>query len=101
MIEAHLYRKPRPHALDAAARSRSVLRPKAELDETVRALRETAGLNTDELRHVYLNGRLLSTANSMAPWLEYPEGKRQVLDTVVAAGERLGLFAHDMAILVL
>ena len=41
------------------------------------------------------------THNSMAPWLEYQRMEGQGMDTFVRDGDRLGLFASDMALLVL
>jgi hypothetical protein len=70
---------------------------------------ERVGIPPDEVCHVFLNGAILSTQNSMAPWLEYQQaGGASVgrpdagaaLDTQVHDGDRLGIFAHDMALLV-
>ena len=100
MIEVHLYGKLRRHASEPKASSESVLRVEPRSAETIRTLIQRAGIDGDELCHVFLNGRLLYTGNSMAPWLQYCEDDRQGLDTPVEPGDRLGLFARDMALLV-
>ena len=100
MIDVHLYGKLRRHASDPRACTESVLRVKPQSGDTVRTLIQSTGIDEAEICHVFLNGRLLSTENSMAPWLEYRQVKRQGLDTPVGVGDRLGLFARDMALLV-
>ena len=100
MIDVHLYGRLRRHAADPRARSESVLRVKPGSGETVRTLIQSAGIDEAEICHVFRNGRLLSTENSMAPWLEYCQEECQGLDTPVEAGDRLGLFGRDMALLV-
>ena len=69
--------------------------------ETIRTLLERAGIDRDEICHIFLNGSLLMTHNSMAPWFEYQRMEGQGMDTFVRDGDRLGLFASDMALLVL
>jgi len=67
---------------------------------------ERLGISPAEVYHVFLNGALLSTRNSMAPWLDYQQvhadaaSPAQGLDTPVQDSDRLGLFAHDMGLLV-
>jgi molybdopterin converting factor small subunit len=100
MIEIHLYGKLRRHASSTKASSESVLEVEPRDGETVRTLIERTGLARDDICHIFLNGRLLSTENSMAPWLEYRQDERGGLDTPLAKGDRLGLFARDMALLV-
>jgi len=100
MMEVHLYGKLRHHAPDHRANAESVLKVVPRPGETVRTLMKRVGLEGGEICHVFLNGRLLSTENSMAPWLEYREDDGQGLDTPVQAGDRLGIFARDMALLV-
>ena len=59
------------------------------------------GISPSEVYHVFLNGALIATSNSMAPWLKYQQGgDSRGLDTPVQHGDRLGLFARDMALLV-
>jgi hypothetical protein len=70
---------------------------------------ERVGIPPDDICHVFLNGAILRTQNSMAPWLKYQQvvadsigrsGAAGALDTQVNDGDRLGIFAHDMALLV-
>lgn len=100
VIDVHLYGKLRRHTSDPRACTESVLRVKPQYGETVRTLIQSIGIDEAEICHIFLNGRLLSTENSMAPWLAYCQEKRQGLDTPVEVGDRLGLFARDMALLV-
>ncbi len=111
VLEVHLYGELRRYAAslgpDAGAGTGErvvVLEPEA--GETVRTALERLGVPLAGVCHVFLNGRLLSTRNGMAPWLGYQEahggadGPPQRWDTPLRSGDRLGLFAHDMALLV-
>lgn len=101
MLDVHLYGKLRRYAVDPRPDRESVVRLEPQSGETVGTALERLGIPPAEVCHVFLNGALLSTRNSMAPWLNYrqvSEGKG--LDTLVRAGDRLGLFARDMALLV-
>jgi hypothetical protein len=100
MLEIHLYGKLRRHAPDARASGESVISLEPRADETVRTALERVGIVPDEVYHVFLNGAILRTQNSMAPWLRYQEAEGSGLDSRVADGDRLGLFASDMALLV-
>lgn len=100
MVEMHLYGKLRRHAPDARATSESVVRLKPHPEETVRTALERAGIAPDDVYHVFLNGAILSTQNSMAPWLEYQQAQGEGWDTRLRDGDRLGLFGRDMALLV-
>lgn len=109
MIEIHLYGKLRQHAPDCHARGESVVRLEPQPKETVRTTLERIGIVPDEVFHIFLNGAILATGNSMAPWLKYQQATggsvgRPVtaaeLDRRVHDGDRLGLFARDMALLV-
>lgn len=101
MVDVHLYGKLRRYAGDPRPDRESVVRLEPRPGETVGTALERLGIPPDEVCHAFLNGALLSTHNSMAPWLSYQqvsEGKG--LDTLVRAGDRVGLFARDMALLV-
>ena len=100
MVEMHLYGKLRRHAPDRRANRESVVRLEPRPKETVRTALERAGIEPDEVYHVFLNGAILSTQNSMAPWLKYQEAPAEGLGTRVRDGDRLGLFSRDMALLV-
>jgi hypothetical protein len=100
MVEVHLYGKLRRHAPDRRASGESVMQLEPQPEATVRMALERAGIPPDDIYHVFLNGAMLSTRNSMAPWLKYPEAQGDGWDTRVRDGDRLGLFGQDMALLV-
>jgi len=109
MIEAHLYGKLREHAPHTSARGESVVRLEPRSDETVATVLERLSISAEDIYHVFLNGSILSSRNSMAPWLRYQEVARHpaersiassALDTPVHDGDRVGLFARDMPLLV-
>ena len=101
MVEIHLYGSLRRHAPDSRPDRDSVAWLESQPGETVRTALERMGISPDEIYHIFLNGALLSTRNSMAPWLEYQKCRvNEGLDTPVQSGDRLGLFARDMALLV-
>ena len=100
-MEIHLYGSLRRYAVDPKPSRESVVQVVPELDDTVLTTLERLGISPDEICHVFLNGSLLFTRNSMAPWLKYQrEPGGTGLDTQVRRGDRLGLFARDMALLV-
>ncbi|HET92091.1 MAG TPA: hypothetical protein ENN99_15325 [Chloroflexi bacterium] len=102
MIEVHLYGRLRRHVPNSRPDQESVVRLIPRPGETIASALERVGISSDDVCHVFLNGALLSTRNSMAPWLEYQRvgGQTQGLDTSLQPGDRLGLFAHDIALLV-
>lgn len=104
MVDIHLYGKLRRLVPDAKVTEQTVLLLEAKSGETILALLERAGVPIDELHHIFLNGRLFATHNTMAPWLRYPQAQADVWnwDTKMPVndGDRLGLFGDDMATLV-
>lgn len=106
MIEVHLYGKLRRHAPDSRASGESVVRLEPQPEETVATVLERVGTPPRDVYHIFLNGAILATRNSMAPWLRYQQASDELsdqasgLDTRVQDGDRLGLFARDMALLV-
>jgi len=116
MVEVHLYGSLRRHAADPRPDRESVVRLEAHDRDTVGTVLERLGVLPADVCHVFLNGVIVSTRNSMAPWLRYrqvhartPErvaadchssGPDPGLDVPVRPGDRLGLFARDMALLV-
>ena len=108
MVEIHLYGCLRRYAPDSRPDRESVVRLEPQPGDTVRATLERLGIPSTEVYHVFLNGALLFTHNSMAPWLDYQRAGDSVpgrppshgLDTLVRPGDRVGLFARDMALLV-
>lgn len=109
MIEVHLYGKLRRYAPTSQASRQSVVRVEVENEVTVGTVLERVGIAPGDVCHVFLNGAILSTQNSMAPWLKYQQAAPDSVersdgagpfDTRVHNGDRLGVFAHDMALLV-
>jgi hypothetical protein len=109
VIEVHLYGKLRRYAPASRASDQSVVEMELRPDETVATVLERVGIRADDVYHIFLNGEILSTGNSMALWLRYQQavgglvGKpatAEALSTDVHDGDRLGLFARDMALLV-
>jgi molybdopterin converting factor small subunit len=102
MVEIHLYGNLRRHASDPRPDQESVVRLEPQPGETVGTTLERLGISFSEVYHIFLNGALLSTRNSMAPWLsEQASSRVQGLDTPIQSGDRLGLFARDMGLLVI
>ncbi|MBN1262503.1 MAG: hypothetical protein JXB35_17615 [Anaerolineae bacterium] len=104
MVEIHLYGKLRRLVAGAGAGEETIIRLAPLPGESVMALLERAGVPQEELYHVFLNGTLLATHNTMAPWLRYPQAQADVWDwsagVEARAGDRIGVFADDMATLV-
>jgi hypothetical protein len=100
MIEVHVYGRLRRHAPDARASGESMIHLEPRAKETVGTVLGRIGIAPDEVCHIFLNGSILSSKNTMAPWLRYQEISGGGLDTPVTDSDRLGLFASDMALLV-
>jgi len=102
MIGIHLYGSLRHHAPDPRPDRESVVRLEPRPGETVGTTLERLHILPAEVYHVFLNGTLLFTRNSMGPWLGYQQtgARDRGLDTSLQPGDRLGLFACDMGLLV-
>jgi hypothetical protein len=104
MISIHLYGKLRQYASDNSPSGESVLRLEAVKNETLALLLKRAGIDIEEIYTIFLNARLLTTHNSMARWLEYPQVCQDChdwdLSIIIKDGDRIGLFGRDMAALV-
>jgi hypothetical protein len=106
VVAVHLYGSLRRYAPDPRPDRESVVRLEPQSGETVGTLLARLNIPPAEVYHVFLNGALLSTRNSMAPWLGYQQvregapGRDSGLDVPVQDEDRLGLFASDMALLV-
>jgi len=106
MVEIHLYGGLRRYAPDPRPDRESVVQVAPRPGETVRTTLEQLGIQPEEIFHVFLNGALLVTGNSMAPWLGHQgavvcaSDRSHALDTLLQPGDRVGLFARDMALLV-
>ena len=100
-MEVHLYGSLRRYAPDSRPDRESVVRVVPQPEETVGTVLEQVGISPSDVYHVFLNGALIATSNSMAPWLKYQRGDGgSGLETPVRPGDRLGLFARDMGLLV-
>ena len=108
-MEIHLYGSLRRYAPDSRPDRESVVRLEPQPGETVGTVLERLGVSPAEVYNIFLNGALLSTRNSMAPWLKYQQvhsgacgqiSRAQGLDTPIQSGDRVGLFARDMGLLV-
>ena len=106
MLEIHLYGKLRRHAPDPRPDQESVVQITPISGETIGTLLTRLSIQPAEIGQIFLNGALLSTRNSMAPWLGYQQARGGVpnqdmgLNTGVRSGDRVGLFARNMAMLV-
>ena len=100
MLEVHLYGKLRRYVKEARASDQSIIRLDPQPDDSVRSVLTRIGIDPGDVCHVFLNGAIVFTRNSMKPYLRYQEGDREGLDSPVGSGDRLGLFAGDMALLV-
>jgi len=103
-VEIHLYGKLRRYAPDPRADRENVVQVELNAGDTIRAALAHAGIAEEEVCHIFLNGALFSTHNSMAPWLGYRQAQENVhrreTDIALKPGDRLGIFGHDMAALV-
>jgi len=101
-MEVRFYGKLRRYAPEPSLSRESLLRLEPQPDETVGTLLARLGISLEEVSHIFLNGALLLTCNSMAPWLRYPRPveRDKGWNTPLHSGDRLGLFGRDMAMLV-
>ncbi len=104
MVEVHLYGKLRRYAESTTMKKASVVRFEAAPDETLETVIKRLGINPAEIYHIFVNGALAATHNSMAPYLCYPEACENIwewdMDQKVGPDDRIGIFGKDMALLV-
>lgn len=106
MVEVHLYGNLRHRIPQCGPTGACAVRVEPQPGETVGKLLARLGIPADEVYHAFLNGKLLWTRNSMAPYLEYPQvragrvSQGPEAEVLVRDGDRLGLFGRDMALLV-
>ncbi len=105
MIRIHLYGDLRRYCEQSRPDRDSIINLPTDGDTTVAQVLQRAGIPPAEVAQIFLNGRLLQTTNSMAPWLGYQTAQEGPLqhakwDTPVRSGDRLGLFPGRMAMLV-
>jgi len=103
MVEIHVYGKLRQHFEESRPGQDTVVLVEPDPQDTVRSLLEATGIPVDEISHIFVNAKLLSTRNSMAAYYGYPQAGADLtdwgLDVPVGDGDRIGLFGRDMAIL--
>ncbi len=105
-IEVHVYGKLRHRLAETEAVPTAALELEPRPEETVETLLERLGIGLEETHHIFVNGSLLATHNAMAPWLEYRQAQENVKDwqsgaqRPLNAGDRVGIFGEDMALLV-
>ena len=104
MIEVYLYGDLRKLAPDKQPTAHSVVHLTEA--ETVADALGCLGLTEAEVGNTFLNGQLLATQSTMAPWLGYVTARERVPDkhrpyqAPLRPGDRLGLFPSNMSILV-
>lgn len=105
MIEVRLFGDLRRYAGDPAAASGVVVHVPAGEAGTVGQVLSRLGIGPAEVGHVFLNGRLVPTS-AQALSLGYPLvasallSPEASLDVRLQAGDRLGVFARNMGVLV-
>ncbi len=104
MIEIHLYGKLRRYAKDNSPSRESVIWIESQPDETVESLLTRVGISIDEVYSIVYNSSLLATHSKTALLMEYPQVRSNLFDwdlsMPVKAGDRIGLFSRDMALLI-
>ena len=106
MIELHLYGGLYRCVQGKAASSEPVVQLPVGNGETVGSVLHQVGIDPTEIGQIFLNGKLLDTRCSMAPWLGYQSARECIpaggsyLDAPVRPGDRLGVFPTKMAMLV-
>lgn len=103
MVEVHLYGKLRRYNGGIKAGQDSVLMLDPSPGETIATLLAGEGIPVEEIHHIFVNAKLLSTRTSMGEYYGYRQVGEDLsnwdLSMSVASGDRLGLFGKDMAIL--
>lgn len=106
MVEVYFYGSLRRYVPQCGPTGACAVQVEPQPGETVGQVLARLGIPADEVYHAFLNGKLLWTRNSMAPYLGYPQaragqvGRGPEADAPVRDGDRLGLFGRDMALLV-
>lgn len=106
MIELHLYGDLRSHVQEKTTSGQSVVQLPISDGETVGSVLREVGIDPADVGQIFVNGKLLNTHCSMAPWLGYQSARERIpiggayLDAPVHSGDRLGVFPAKMAMLV-
>jgi hypothetical protein len=103
MVEIHLYGKLRHHTNGSRLGSVSVIALEPRSEETIASLLAHAEIPVDEINHIFFNSKLLATRTKMASFMGFRQAGSSLsdwdLDVPVNAGDRIGLFGRDMALL--
>jgi hypothetical protein len=105
LIEVRLFGDLRRYAGNAAAASGTVLHLAAGEGETVGHVLAELGIKLEEVSNVFLNGRLLPRSTYPIT-LGYPLAAQaplspeRYLSVPVHSGDRLGIFPHNMGVVV-
>jgi hypothetical protein len=103
MAEIHVYGKLRRYVNNGQNDRHVVITLDPRGDETLESLLKHMEIPVDEINHVFLNAKLLATRTSMAPYMGFQQYRSSLfdwdLDIPVGAGDRIGLFGMDMAML--
>lgn len=105
-LQIHLYGNLRCYGDQPRPDRPSVLHLPIAGGLSVAQVLQRTGIPPEQVGQVFLNGKLLNTRSTMAPWLGYPTEQERLpasgdyLETRVANGDRLGLFPPNMTILV-
>jgi hypothetical protein len=106
MIELYLYGDLRRYVQGKTTGDQSAVQLSVGDGDTVGSVLREVGIDPSEVGQIFLNGKLLDTRCSMAPWLGYQSAMDRVsiggsyLDAPVRSGDRLGVFPRKMALLV-
>lgn len=106
MIEIHVYGDLRRYAPDSRAAGDSVIVAQTTGPQPLSRLLRRVGIPQPEIAQVFLNGQLLTTSCSMAPYLGYVTARDRLpqdkspWETEIRDGDRLGLFPPRMCMLV-
>lgn len=104
-VSIHLYGKLRRFVEESEAEGGNVLKVEPQPGETLEPLLARVGIPLDEIYNIFFNAKLLATRSATAHWMRYQQVHENPLEwklnIAVKAGDRIGLFARDMAALVI
>jgi hypothetical protein len=106
MIEVRLFGDLRHHAGEPGSESGVVVHvPRRGEGDTVGTVLSRLGIDPCEVGHVFVNGRLLPRSSQPIHWgyplmAQQPLSLQDSLQQPVAEGDRLGVFAAKMALVI-
>lgn len=106
VIRVYLYGNLRRYGEQSRPDRDTIVTWSGDGNTTVAQLLEHIGIPSGEVAQIFLNGTLLKAGSSMAPWLGYQTAMDRLphngshWETRIYNGDRLGLFPHRMAMLV-